>query len=268
MKNGVIIAIITIVIAIGLFTFNSSNNIQTDTSQTPTQAPSESSGGTQLTSLPNVIPITHASLILDWNGTVIYADPTGNAEAYEGQPAPNIIVVTDIHGDHMSAETLEAVIADATLVVPQAVKDELPASLAEGATVIGNGENITVQGVEITAIPMYNLPESAESRHTKGRGNGYVLEKEDTRVYIAGDTSGISEMKALTNINIAFVPMNLPFTMSVEEAAEAVLAFKPLQVYPFHYRGQNGLADINKFKELVNAGDPNIDVVLLDWYKE
>jgi L-ascorbate metabolism protein UlaG (beta-lactamase superfamily) len=113
---------------------------------------------------------------------------------------------------------------------------------------------------------MYNLPESDDAYHTKGRGNGYVLDKNGTRVYVAGDTQGIPEMRALQNIDIAFVPMNLPFTMDVEEAADAVLEFKPKRVYPYHFRGREGLSDVNRFKELVNAGSEDIEVVLLDWY--
>ena len=114
---------------------------------------------------------------------------------------------------------------------------------------------------------MYNLPTAANKDfHTKGRGNGYVIERSGKRVYIAGDTAGIPEMRALKNIDIALVPMNLPYTMDVAEAAEAVLAFKPKQVFPYHYRGPDGLADISKFKELVNASNPKIEVVLLNWY--
>lgn len=215
-----------------------------------------------------VTPISHATAVLNWDGSVIYTDPTGGKEAFIGQLPPSIVVVTDVHGDHLNADTLTAVLASATLIVPQAVYDLLPDALKAKAKILDNGETITEQGFNILAMPMYNLPESPESRHTKGRGNGYVIEKEGFRVYVAGDTAGIPEMRALSDIDMAFVPMNLPFTMGVEEAASAVLDFKPRQVYPFHYRGENGLADTNHFKELVNAVDPNIEVVLLDWYPE
>lgn len=213
-----------------------------------------------------VTPISHATMVLKWGDTIVYTDPTGGAAAFNGQPPADVIVVTDIHGDHNSSSTLAAVIGDATLIVPQAVKDTLPADLAARAKVLNNGDTITEQGLEIEAIPMYNLPEAADSRHTKGRGNGYVLERDGFRVYIAGDTAGIPEMRELDDIDMAFVPMNLPFTMGVEEAAEAVLDFKPKQVYPYHYRGQDGLADVNRFKQLVNEGDSNIEVVLANWY--
>jgi len=113
---------------------------------------------------------------------------------------------------------------------------------------------------------MYNIPERADEAHTKGRGNGYVLEKDGARVYVAGDTEGTSEMRALKNIHVALIPMSLPYTMSVEDASEAVLAFAPTMVYPYHFRGSTGLSDIEKFKELVNKSNSDIEVVLLDWY--
>lgn len=109
---------------------------------------------------------------------------------------------------------------------------------------------------------MYNLPESPTAYHTKGRGNGYVLKIGGENIYISGDTSDIPEMRSLKNIDIAFVCMNLPYTMNVKTASQGVLAFKPKVVYPYHYRGQ----DINEFKKLVNAGDKNIDVRIRNWY--
>jgi L-ascorbate metabolism protein UlaG (beta-lactamase superfamily) len=132
--------------------------------------------------------------------------------------------------------------------------------------VLKNGENESVQGFAIEAVPMYNVPESPDAFHTKGRGNGYVIDHAGIRVYIAGDTSGTPEMRALTNIDIAFIPMNLPYTMDVDEAADAVIDFAPRTVIPYHYRGTSGLSDVNKFKELVQAAHDNIDVLLLTWY--
>lgn len=217
--------------------------------------------------VPEVSPVMHATMVLEWGDTVIYTDPTGDTETFKGRPSPDLILVTDIHGDHLSTSTLSAVVASSTrIIAPQAVADLLPETLESQTTVLDNGEEITVNGFDILAVPMYNLPESEESRHVKGRGNGYVLEREGYRVYIAGDTAGTPEMRTLEDIDMAFVPMNMPFTMPVEEAADAVLDFKPRIVYPFHYRGQDGLSDVNKFKQLVNEGDPDIDVRLLDWY--
>ncbi|HYC83474.1 MAG TPA: MBL fold metallo-hydrolase, partial [Candidatus Paceibacterota bacterium] len=214
------------------------------------------------------VPISHATAVLKWGEATVYTDPVGEASSFRGQPSPDIILLTDIHADHFSTSTLAAVSGDAALIVPQAVMDKLPESLASKAMVLNNGQNLTEQGFRIEAVPMYNYPESADSRHVKGRGNGYIVERDGFRLYVAGDTAGTPEMRALKDIDMAFVPMNLPFTMGVEEAADAVLAFKPKQVYPYHYRGQDGLADVGKFKQLVNAADPNIEVVLVDWYPE
>jgi len=214
-----------------------------------------------------VVPIEHATGILKWGGTTIYFDPIGERAKFAGQPTADIVLVTDIHGDHLSTSTLAAVLGDAKLIVPQAVRDQLPADLQTKATVLGNGQSLTEQGFTVTAIPMYNLPTAEnKDRHVKGRGNGYLIEKEGFRVYIAGDTAGTPEMRSMNDIDVAFVPMNMPYTMSVEEAADAVLSFRPRTVYPYHYRTPEGLADVDKFKQLVNAGDPSITVVHGAWY--
>ncbi len=113
---------------------------------------------------------------------------------------------------------------------------------------------------------MYNLREEALKFHEKGRGNGYILEQKDERVYISGDTEDIPEMRQLQHIDRAFVCMNLPYTMPVEKAAEAVLDFKPTLVYPYHYRGSEGPSDVDKFRQLVHKGNPEIGVIQLDWY--
>jgi L-ascorbate metabolism protein UlaG (beta-lactamase superfamily) len=211
-------------------------------------------------------PIQHASLILTVNGITIYADPNG-VDNYEGLEPPDIILITDIHGDHFDIKTIDAVKKPGTrLVVPQVVADKLPAADKDRIVVIKNGDNITISGISISAIPMYNLPESPTAMHTKGRGNGYVLGIGGKRIYLSGDTQGIPEMRSLKDIDVAFVCMNLPYTMDIKEAADAVLEFKPKIVYPYHYRGQGGLSDINGFKSLVEAGDKNIDVRLRNWY--
>lgn len=212
-------------------------------------------------------PISHATMVLNLNGQTIYNDPVGGEEVFAGRDAPNIILVSDIHSDHFDPLTLGAISKeDAVIVVPKAVSDMLPKNISGSVVVLNNGEKTIQKGIEIEAVPMYNVPESADVFHTKGRGNGYVISTEDRRIYIAGDTSVTPEMMELKNIDIAFVPMNLPFTMSVEDAANAVVAFKPKIVYPYHYRGPNGLSDVNKFKELVGIGDPNIKVEILNFY--
>jgi L-ascorbate metabolism protein UlaG (beta-lactamase superfamily) len=211
-------------------------------------------------------PIQHASLILRVNGLTIYADPS-NADNYKGLRPPDIILVTDIHGDHFDIKTVEAVKKASTLlVVPQVVADKLPATDRDNLVVMNNGDQTKISGISIRAIPMYNLPESPTAMHTKGRGNGYVLDIGGKLIYLSGDTQGIPEMRSLKNIDVAFICMNLPYTMDVKEAADAVLAFKPRIVYPYHYRGKDGLSDVNAFKSLVEAGDKNIEVRLRNWY--
>jgi L-ascorbate metabolism protein UlaG (beta-lactamase superfamily) len=212
-------------------------------------------------------PILHSTLVLTWNGKTIYVDPYGGSKAFTGQQNPDLILITDIHGDHLNPETLNALNTDqATLIAPAEVINQLPAKLKNRAKPLANGEKTEQSGISIAALPMYNLPESADSRHPKGRGNGYILTFGKTTVYISGDTEDIAEMRSLKNIDIAFVCMNQPFTMTIEQAASAVLEFKPGIVYPFHYRGQGGFSDVEEFKKLVNAGKKQIDVRLRNWY--
>jgi len=214
-----------------------------------------------------VQPIFHAALVLEWNGKNIYVDPYNGADAYKTLKKPDLVLITDIHGDHMDIKTLQALdLSGASLIVPQAVADKLPAEWKDKIVVLNNGKTTEQSGVTISAIPMYNLPNDSTARHTKGRGNGYIITLGGKKFYISGDTEDIPEMRGLKNIDVAFVCMNLPFTMSVEQAASAVLDFKPKIVYPYHYRGQGGFSDTGKFKALVNKEDPSIDVRLKDWY--
>jgi len=214
-------------------------------------------------------PLNHATLVFTFNGKTIYNDPQGGAKMFEGIAAPDLILITDIHGDHYNLEALKAIdLSHAKLVVPQAVADKLPDDLKTKAMVVNNGQSISQLDIGILGIPMYNLPESADAKHTKGRGNGYVLTIGNKKIYISGDTAGVPEMKSLKDIDVAFVCMNLPYTMDINEASEAVLAFQPKIVYPYHYRGQGGLADTEAFKKLVNAKNPKIDVRLRNWYAQ
>jgi L-ascorbate metabolism protein UlaG (beta-lactamase superfamily) len=213
-------------------------------------------------------PILHSTMALEFKGKTIFVDPYGGAAKFEGLGNADLILITDIHGDHLNLDTLnELNTQNTTFLVPQAVKDKMAGVDAKEILVIANGENKDWSGVGIEALPMYNLPEAEDSRHTKGRGNGYVLTFADKRLYISGDTEGIPEMRALKNIDYAFVCMNLPYTMDVDQAANAVLEFAPTVVYPFHYRGGGGkFSDVSAFKTLVNTGDSSIEVRLRDWY--
>ncbi|PKB00307.1 L-ascorbate metabolism protein UlaG (beta-lactamase superfamily) [Flavobacteriaceae bacterium MAR_2009_75] len=212
-------------------------------------------------------PIEHATMVLEWGGTTIYIDPVGGLEAFEGQNKPDLILVTDIHGDHLSVETLESLDTEkAKIIMPQAAADKMPEKFTPQIDVLNNGDSKERFGIMVEAIPMYNLREEAKQFHEKGRGNGYILNIGDERVYISGDTEDIPEMRNLKNIDKAFICMNLPYTMTPESAADGVLEFKPKQVYPYHYRGKPDVSDVSKFKAIVNAGNKEIEVVQLDWY--
>ena len=214
-----------------------------------------------------IIPVEHASAVLKWGELTLYMDPVGGKAPYEGVEKADLILITDIHGDHFSLETLKELdTQNTTLVVPQAVADLIPGDSGLDLEIMANGEKKELHGIGLEAIPMYNLREEALKFHEKGRGNGYVLTLGGERIYFSGDTEDIPEMRALEDIDKAFVCMNLPYTMTVESAADAVIEFKPLEVYPYHYRGSPDVSDVEKFRELVNAGDPNIKVVQLDWY--
>jgi L-ascorbate metabolism protein UlaG (beta-lactamase superfamily) len=218
-----------------------------------------------------ITPISHATMVINWDGTIIYADPVGGALAFQGQPSPDLILITDIHGDHLDVETLKAVSTDKSkVIVPRAVADKLPSEFAPQLDVLNNGDTKERFGFSIEAIPMYNLREEALKFHVKGRGNGYVVAKGEKRVYISGDTEDIPEMRALENIDVAFVCMNLPYTMTELSAAKAVVEFKPKKVYPYHYRGAEGFSDVGKFKSWVKKSSVSdeIEVVQLDWYPQ
>ena len=209
-----------------------------------------------------VQPITHATFAMSWNSTTIYVDPVGGADPFQDLPSPDLILITDIHGDHLDADTLEAVaVADTVIVAPQAVVEQLPEALTAQARTLDNGSELSVLDLTVEAIPMYNLTEDRLEYHSKGRGNGYVVTLGGKRVYISGDTEDIPEMRALENIDVAFVCFNLPFTMTEEQAASAVREFAPGIVYPYHYRG----SDAEEFATLVSEND-GIEVRIGAWY--
>lgn len=213
-------------------------------------------------------PVQHGSLVLTFNGKTIYVDPAGGKEKYKGLAKPDLILITDIHRDHFSMKTIEGLNAqNALIIAPKVVSDKLTTPYKSNTITLNNEQGVHRLGIFISAIAMYNLPEKEDAFHTKGRGNGYTINIEDFSIYISGDTSATQEMKMLYGVDVAFVCMNLPYTMDVNEAAEGVLAFQPKIVYPYHYRGKDMISDTQKFKELVNTENKDIEVRLRDWYK-
>lgn len=213
-----------------------------------------------------IYPITHATMVIQFKEQTVYVDPYGGKEAFADIDLPSLILITDIHGDHMNLNTLGELNAqNIPIIAPTAVVDELTPEYTR-LTSLSNGENTTASDISIEAIPMYNLPEDSTSRHPKGRGNGYLLTIDGVRIYISGDTEDIPEMRALKNVDVAFVCMNLPYTMTIEAAADAVMEFRPGIVYPFHYRGKNGFSDVQAFKRLIEVSSDKIEVRLVNWY--
>ena len=211
-------------------------------------------------------PINHATFVMTLDARVIYVDPVGGAEVFGDLKPPDLILVTHIHGDHTSAETITTISTDTTLVLaPTTVVQMLGEGVPGQLIILANGETFERDGIRIEAIPAYNLTEERQRFHPQGRDNGYVVTLGGKRIYIAGDTEDIPEMRALKDIDAAFVCMNLPYTMNVEQAADAVLEFAPKIVYPYHYRGKDGMSDLNEFTKRVSA-NPDIEVRLLKWY--
>jgi L-ascorbate metabolism protein UlaG (beta-lactamase superfamily) len=207
-----------------------------------------------------ITPLNHASTLIEAGGKTIYLDPAKPAK-FTGSPKADLILITDIHGDHMDPSSIAEISKPGTAIMAP------PAVVATVTTAqpIANGETKTWQGWTIEAIPAYNLtrgPAPGKFFHDKGRGNGYVLTYGGVRFYFSGDTEGIPEMRALKNIDVAFVCMNLPYTMPPEEAADAVKAFHPKIVIPYHYRG----SDLAIFKKGLEG--TGIEVRLLDWYPQ
>jgi L-ascorbate metabolism protein UlaG (beta-lactamase superfamily) len=218
----------------------------------PVQVFTTSAGPVEIT------PIYHAFAMIRAGGDTIYIDPAkpGNIS---GLKPGNLILITHTHPDHMDVSYLSALSDQKTeIIAPAAVQATVTA-----AKVLANGESLQWHNWKITAVPMYNIAHSMPNGmlfHPKGIGNGYVLSYGGKNFYFAGDTEGTPEMRALKNIDVAFIPMNLPYTMSPVEAADAVKAFKPKVVYPYHYHGQN----LQEFADALKG--TGIEVRILDWY--
>lgn len=213
-----------------------------------------------------VHPVEHASFVMETPAGVIYVDPVGEAAQYSGFPKADLILITHEHGDHYNADRLTDLKGVETqLITNPAVFDKLPDPLKAGALSLANGESTVWNGVTIDAIPAYNTTAERKNFHPQGRDNGYVITVGDFRTYVSGDTEPTPEMLALKDIDLAFLCMNLPFTQTAEQAADAVKMFRPSYVYPYHYRGRDGgTQDPKTFASLV--GDA-AEVQYGGWYK-
>jgi L-ascorbate metabolism protein UlaG (beta-lactamase superfamily) len=209
-------------------------------------------------------PRYHAAFVMQWNGKMIYNDPAPPA-TYTGLPKADLILVSHNHGDHFDINAINAVRgSNAVIIVPQLVYNSLTAAQKPLAIVLTNGAVTNVLGLTVEAIPAYNIPSSPSSYHPAGVGNGYVVTLGGKRIYIAGDTEDIPAMRALTNIDVAFLPMNRPYTMFVSNAVSATREFRPRIVYPYHFTGSPA-SDLNLFKRQVGT-DLGIEVRLRKWY--
>jgi L-ascorbate metabolism protein UlaG (beta-lactamase superfamily) len=202
--------------------------------------------------------IGHGTLMFSFGGKVIHVDPVSSAADYASLPKADLILVTHEHGDHLDVKAIKSISTPNTLLVasPSCAK-ALPS-----ATIVQNGETKTFAGLKVESVPAYNLvnkrPDGAPF-HPKGNGNGYIVTFGDKRVYVAGDTENTPEMKALRDIDVAFLPMNLPYTMTPEMVADAAKAFRPKILYPYHYGNTDTSILVNLLK-----GEKGIDVRIRD----
>jgi len=209
-------------------------------------------------------PIHHATVVMSWNGKMIYNDPVGASTVFQGLPRADLILISHDHSDHFLLSTLNAVTnANTVIIAPRAVYNSMSTALKSLTQVMTNGATTNVMGLAIAAVPAYNL---TSSYHPKGVGNGYVLTIGGKRIYLSGDTEDIPELRALQNIDVAFLCVNIPYTMPADKARSAVREFRPQIVYPYHYQNMDSsYPNLNVFKQQVGT-DLGIEVRLRKWY--
>ncbi|MCK4762726.1 MAG: MBL fold metallo-hydrolase [Candidatus Aminicenantes bacterium] len=198
--------------------------------------------------------VGHGTLMFEFDGKVIHVDPVGRVADYSKLPKADLVLVTHHHGDHLDADVLEQIKKEKTVIIAT----EKCTEKFSACKIMKNGDTQTACGFKIEAVPAYNIVNkrsSGDPYHVKSEGNGYIIIFAGKRVYVAGDTENTPEMKALKNIDIAFLPMNLPYTMTPEMVADAARAFRPGILYPYHY----GSTDTAKLVELLK-GEKDIEV--------
>ncbi len=200
--------------------------------------------------------IGHGTLMFTFDGKIIHVDPVFSYADYTKMPKADLILVTHEHGDHLDDVAIQDLTKEGTVIV--CTKKCKEQANLDGSIIMNNGDTETVQGITIEAVPAYNIKHMRSENspfHPKGEGNGYVLTFGDKRVYVAGDTENTPEIKALKNIDVAFLPMNLPYTMTPEMVADAARAFEPKVLYPYHFEN----TDTSQLVELLKD-TPDIDV--------
>ena len=205
--------------------------------------------------------IGHGTLMFEFNDMVIHVDPTMREADYTGMPDADLIMVTHQHGDHLDLTAINHVLkSGCPVIMTQACFEQLEDF--KGAVIMGNGDSKTVKGIPVKAVPAYNVEHKrpdGQPYHPKGEGNAYIVTFGDKKVLIGGDTENVAEIKALRNIDIAFLPMNLPYTMTPEMVADAARSIQPAVLYPYHY----GDTDPEELVKLLKD-EKNIEVRIRD----
>jgi L-ascorbate metabolism protein UlaG (beta-lactamase superfamily) len=178
--------------------------------------------------------IGHASLMFNMNGFIVYTDPVSSMGNYSIMPKADLVLVTHEHFDHLDSSLIRKLSKKETVIIC----NEASLSTLPSAQVMKNGDRKNINGIEVEALPAYNIVNMrapGQPFHPKGNGNGYIITFGDKRIYVAGDTENTPEMKALKNIDVAFLPMNLPYSMTPAMVADAAIAFRPKILYPYHF---------------------------------
>ena len=200
--------------------------------------------------------VKHGSIFFEYNGKIIHVDPVSRMGDYQNYPAADLILITQHHSDHLDLNAIELIKKENTKIILTQKCHELSENLSD-VIIMKNGDELEINGLKIEAIPAYNIQHTRDNGdpfHMKGEGNGYIVTFGDKKVLIAGDTENIPEIKALKNIDIAFLPMNLPYTMTPEMVADATKAFRPKVLYPYHYGNPDTSILVELLKNEENIG--------------